>query len=245
MLKLTVIVPAYRAAKQLEKNVPKICKAVETLTKDFEVLVVTGQNPDQTLEVAKKVEAGNPRVKVLHKDVRMGRGLALSLGFREADGEIAVYLDADLEINQKYLLEIAKRLQAECDVAVASKHYRNSKFRSPLIRKLFGKTYTLLANTILGGRLRDYQGGMKGFRKPVIMKVLPYLEDRWWFWDTEALMVAQWLGFKVCEVPIEGSYGFGESTVNVWKDSVKQFKGILKLKKRRMTELRKLKPLEK
>jgi glycosyltransferase involved in cell wall biosynthesis len=165
------------------------------------------------------------------------------LGFKEAMGEIAVYLDADLEISPKYLLEIAKRLENGCDVAVASKHYPNSRFRSPFVRKLFGKTYTLLANTILGGHLRDYQGGMKGFRKPVIMKILPYLKDRWWFWDTEALMVSQWLGFRVCEVPIEGSYGFGESTVNVWKDSLKQFKGIVALKKRRMTELRALKPL--
>jgi len=234
-------VPAYRSEKLLGKNIPKIRKAVATLTKDFEVLIVTGTNPDKTLEVAKRLEAGNKQVRVLHKPVRMGRGLALSLGFGQAKGDTAIYSDADLEISQKYLLELAKKLESGCDVAVASKHYPHSKFRSPFTRKLFGKTYTFLANTVLGGQLRDYQGGMKGFRRPVIRKILPYLKDKWWFWDTEALMLAQWLGFKVCEVPIEGSYGFGESTVNVWKDSVKQFFGILALKKRRLTELRKIK----
>jgi len=239
---LSIIVPSYMSEKLLEKNVPKICKTAETLTKNYEILLVVGTCPDKTLEVARKIEASNSRVRVLHKPVRMGRGKALSLGYSKAAGEIAIYTDADLEINQKYLLDIAKRLREGCDAAVASKHYPHSKFKSPLKRKFLGKTYTFLVNLVLRGHLRDYQGGMKGFKKSALKKILPYIKDEWWFWDTEALMVCQWLGLKVCEVPIEGSYGFGESTVRLGQDSMALFKSILNLKKRRLTELSKLKP---
>jgi len=85
----------------------------------------------------------------------------------------------------------------------------------------------------LGSKVYCHQGGMKGFEKNTIKKLLPYIKDNKWFWDTEVLVIAQWLGYKIKEVPITCDYGFEGTTVNNLKDSYTMFKQILKLRARK------------
>lgn len=241
-MQLSIIIPAFKSAKFLEKNVSRICAAIKGIGKDYEILIVTGKNPDNTLQVARGIAAKNKNVKVIFSPERLGKGKALSLGFSRAKGETQVYTDADLEISPKYIVEIVKKIQQGFDVAIASKHNPKSRFESPFTRKFLGKSYNVLVRLVLGGSIRDYQGGLKGFKRNAIKKALPHVRDEWWFWDTEALMVSQWLGFRIGEIPIVGGYGFRGSTVNIFGTCFNLFKSVLNLKKRRLTELSKLKP---
>ena len=241
-MRLSVIIPAYRSARFLEKNVSRICTAIKSIGKDYEILIVTGKNPDNTLQVARGIASKNRNVKVVFSPERLGKGKALSLGFSKAVGEIQVYSDADLEISPKYIPVIAKKIGQGFDIAIASKNNPESRFESPFARKFLGKSYNVLVRLVLGGSIRDYQGGLKGFKRNAIKKVLPYVRDEQWFWDTEALMISQWLGFRICEIPIVGGYGFRGSTVNIFGTCLNLFKKVLALKKRRLTELSGLKP---
>ena len=240
-MKVSIIIPAYKSAKILENTVSKICKKVDSLYKDYEIVIVTGKNPDNTVEVAKSIVAKNKKARLILKEERLGKGKALRTGFAEAKGEILAYTDADLEIDAIYLLEAIKTVDEYCDIAIASKHFPGSKFKSPLKRKLLGKAYNAIVRLVLGGKLKDYQGGTKAFSQKALKKVLPYTKDNWWFWDTEVLMISEWMDYEICEFPIEGSYGFGDSTLGLWNATVSLFLSIFNLKKRRMTELSKIK----
>ena len=241
-MQLSIVIPSYRAEKFLKKNIPRITEKLDPITKDYEILIVSGIGPDKTVEVAKQIEKNNSQVRLVYRNARLGKGKALSLGFSEAKGDIIVYTDADLEIDPKYILTLIKKIKEGFDIGIVSKHHFDSKFQSPLIRKVLGNGYNFLVQTILGSKIQGHQGGLKGFKKPVIKRILPYVKDDWWFWDTEVLMIAQWLGYKIHETPITGSYGFGDSTVIMWKECIRMFNSILNLKRRRMGELSKLKP---
>jgi len=244
-MQLSIIIPAYRAEKLLKKNIPRIVEKMDLISKDYEILIISGRGPDRTVEVAGEIEKRNKRARLVYRDARLGKGKALSIGFSEAKGNIVVYTDADLEIDPKYILNIIEMIKEGFDIAIVSKQHYDSKFQSPLVRKILGKGYNGLVKIILGSRLMGHQGGLKGFKKEVIKKILPYVKDDWWFWDTEVLMIAQWLGYSIHETPITGSYGFGDSTVILWKECFRMFKSILELKARRMGELSKLKPAKK
>jgi len=237
---LSVVIPAYKSERFLEKTVKDVSLEIQRFSKDYEILIVTGKNPDNTLKVAKEIAAKDKRVSVIYRAERVGKGRALSIGFGKAQGTIQIYTDADLEIGPKYIGEIVKKIQSGYDIAIASKHNPKSEFKSPFTRKFLGKSYNLIVRIILGGKIRDYQGGMKGFKKEAIKKALPFVKDRQWFWDTETLMVCEWLGYNIKEVPIEGDYGFRGSTLNIFSAALSLFESVLNLKKRRLTELRKL-----
>ncbi len=241
-MEISVIIPAYRSAKFLERNVELIERELENTTKDYEILLVEGGSTDGTDKVAAGIAKKNKKVKSIHRKERLGKGKALSIGFKQAKGEIAAFTDADLDISPKYLKPAIEEIRQGYDISIVSQHHFQSDFQSPLLRKVLSKGYNFLVRLILGSKIRGHQGGLKCFRKEAIRKVLPYVKDQWWFWDTEVLMIAQWLGLKIVEMPITGGYGFADSTIVPFKDGAILFKSILWLKKRRMGELSKLKP---
>lgn len=242
---ISLIIPAYHSAKFLEKNVNLIESELKKITRDYEILLVEGGSTDGTGEVAAGIAKKNRKVRSIHRKERLGKGKALSIGFRQASGEIAAFTDADLDISPKYLKPAIEKIGEGYDISIVSQHHFQSDFQSPALRKFLSKAYNFLVRAILGSNLKGHQGGLKCFRKSAIKKILPYIKDQWWFWDTEVLMVAQWLGFRVAEMPITGGYGFADSTVVPFKDGAVLFKSILWLKGRRLGELSRLKPVEK
>lgn len=244
-MQISLIIPAYRSAKFLEKNIGLLSKELNGLTSDYEILIVEGGSTDGTDKVASAIAAGNRRVRYIQRKQRLGKGKALSIGFGKARGKIATFMDADLEISPKYLALSIEKIKQGYDIAIVSQHHFKSNFQSPLLRKTLSKGYNFLVRTILGSKIKGHQGGLKCFRKEAIDEILPFVRDQYWFWDTEVLMVGQWLGFRIIEMPITGGYGFGDSTVVILKDCVSLFKSVLHLKRRRLTELSKLKPKKK
>ena len=241
-MEISLIIPAYRSAKFLEKNIGLVSKELNDITRDYEILIVEGGSTDGTDKVASAIAAGNRRVRYIQRKQRLGKGKALSIGFGKAMGKIVAFADADLEIDPKYLAPAIGKIRQGYDIAIVSQHHFKSDFQSPLLRKTLSKGYNFLVRAILGSKIKGHQGGLKCFRKEAIEEILPFVRDQHWFWDTEVLMIGQWLGFRIIEMPITGGYGFGDSTVVILKDCVSLFKSILRLKRRRLTELSKLKP---
>ena len=239
---VSIVIPAYKSAKILDKTVSTVCEKMASFSSDFEVIIVTGDNPDSTVEVARAIGEKNPVVRLVLGKGRYGKGKAIRAGFSKARGKIVAYTDADLEIGTRYLVEALKKVEGGCDVAIASKHFPDSEFKCPLRRKFFSMSYNALVRLVLGGKLCDYQGGLKAFSKSALKKILPLTRDDWWFWDTEALMIAEWFGYSVCEIPIKGRYGFGDSTLGLWNAITSLFISVFALKKRRLGELSAIRP---
>lgn len=226
---VSIIVPAYNAARVLKDSVLQIESEMKGAGTPYEILIVENASTDTTPQVAAEL-AKNMEVRHLTSKEK-GRGRALSKGFTEAKGKYVVYTDADLDIPLKYIFEILRYLKEGYDIAIASKRHPLSKVSSPFHRRVLSKGYGFLVRILLHSTVHDHQGGLKGFRKSVITDILPYVQDNKWFWDTEVLVLAQWRGYSLKEVPITADYGFGGTTV-VLNDCTEMFSGIMKLRAR-------------
>lgn len=227
---ISIIVPVYNAARVLRHSVLQIEREIKKTGIPYEILIVENASTDNTPQIAAEL-AKKKNVRHLTNKEK-GRGRALKKGFIEAKGRYVVYTDADLDIPLKYIFEIVQCLREGYDIAVASKRHPQSKVGCPRHRKIFSRGYNLLVSALLHSRLYDHQGGLKGFRKPVITDLLTYVQDNKWFWDTEVLVLAQWKGYSIKEVPIVANYGF-EGTTVVMGDIKEMFSGIMKLRFRK------------
>ena len=74
-----------------------------------------------------------------------GRGSALTNAFKIAEGDILVYIDADLSIDYHLFDNLANALNEGYDIAICSKHLPESKVDYPTIRRFASKCYSHLA----------------------------------------------------------------------------------------------------
>lgn len=229
-LALTVILPVHNEASRIAECVKSVVKACEKITQSFEIVITEDGSRDGTFEVAKKLAAKDPRIKVSHSAKRLGRGKALTKALRSANGKISVYMDADLSSNLKHLKDLVSHVEDGAAIATGSRLMEASSTKRSAKRDIASRGFNTLVRLILGSKLRDHQCGFKAFDTQKIQPLLDETEDEHWFWDTEILVRAQRKGLRVDEIPIEWAEKGKASTVNLRKDVAYMASKILYLK---------------
>jgi glycosyltransferase involved in cell wall biosynthesis len=215
---LSVIVPAYREGGRIYENLKRLLAELDRLNTSYEVIVVSDGNTDSTVAEAERVVS--PHIKVVQYDVNMGKGYALRLGVTRSHGQLVTFIDADMELDPRYIKAfVAVQESFDCDAVIGSKRHPMSQVHYPYFRRVQSSIYQLLIRVLFGLNLRDTQTGLKLFRRQVLADVFPLLAVKRFAFDLELLVVAKTLGYrKVMEAPVDLDYRF-ESTVDpgaVW-----------------------------
>jgi glycosyltransferase involved in cell wall biosynthesis len=212
-VKLSVIVPAYREAHHIQENLRKLLSELNTLGRSYEVIVVSDGNTDETASEAARVVS--PDIKVIAYNRNMGKGYALRCGVSHSSGALITFIDADMELDPRYIKGFIAVMESfDCDAVVGSKRHPMSNVHYPPSRRLQSLMYQLLIRLLFRVKVRDTQTGLKLFRRQVLEEVVPLLAIKRFAFDLELLVVARQLGYgKVMEAPVDLNYTF-ESTVD-------------------------------
>ena len=224
--KVSVILPAYNEARNIERAVKAVVETMEKTGYDYEVIIAEDGSTDGTDKIAAKLADGK-KILHLHSDERLGRGGALNRAFSFAKGDVIAFLDVDLSTDLSHLPELLDKAMKH-GIAIGSRLKKDSVTERPLKRDIPSKIYNFLVRLLLGSRLSDHQCGFKAFRRDVILSIIPNVKDNHWFWDTEVLVLAQRMGYDVVEIPVRWKQG-KETRVKIAKDSLYMFKCIVKM----------------
>ena len=100
---ISVIIPVFNMAEGIVRCLRSVtCQ----MTEDIEIIVVDDGSTDGTAGVAREFAAGNPGIRYFHKP-NGGVSSARNIGIAEAKGEYLMFIDADDEIEEDYLRNIA------------------------------------------------------------------------------------------------------------------------------------------
>jgi dolichyl-phosphate beta-glucosyltransferase len=123
---LSIVIPAYKCADVLEKNLPGFITHLESLNFPFEIIVVDdGSNDaDNTRRVAQKYSCSytaNP--------VNLGKGAAVRRGMLEAKGEYRIFTDGDIPYEYEAIKTMLYYLhEKEFDMVVGDRKLRRSMY---------------------------------------------------------------------------------------------------------------------
>lgn len=226
---VTVVIPVYNAVEALKRVVPLIDEALRKMGRDYEIIIAEDGSLDGTSDYAAALARDNFHILHSHARQRLGRGGALQRAMRQAAGDIVLYVDVDLNIPLRYMNVLIEKVAAGSDIAIVSKRHPAARTRSPIYRTFMSVTYNWLVREILSSKCYCHQSGMKCFSKECLKDILNLVEDTKWFWDTEILVIGQWMNKRIYEEPIECNYGFGNSTVRYWRDSCDMLGQIFRL----------------
>jgi len=225
---VTAIIPVFNDRPALERAIPESLKELSRITENFELIVAEDGSSDVSLEFVREYETKSSNVKLLHCDIRQGRGTALNRAIRKAQGTIVCYYDVDLATDMKHLPELVDSIRKGADISTGSRLLPGSDTQRTEGREIASRSYNFLVRRILGSRLFDHQCGFKAFNRARIISVLPSIRSNHWFWDTELLVRAQRLGYTVEEFPvywragkgttvrIKDVFGMGSSILRLW-----------------------------
>jgi dolichol-phosphate mannosyltransferase len=211
---LTLIVPVYNGDAYAAESVRTIVRTLETLGADFEVLVVCDGSTDRTAAEVEALE--DARVRVLDYALNQGKGHAICFGIRYARGRLVGWLDADLDIEPRSIVDAVRRFQhSEIDAVIGSKRHRDSQVDYPASRRLMSWAFQLLVRTLVQVNVRDTQVGAKVFRREMLDIVAPLLLVKRYAFDLELLAVGVVFGFdRIEEMPIRLHYRFAGTGIN-------------------------------
>lgn len=139
---ISVVVPVYKAESTLEDLCRRIKTSLETITPDFEVILVEDCGGGRSWEIIQRLAGLDPRVVGIQLSRNFGQHAATICGFSVADGEWVFTLDDDLEQNPEDIPRIYAKAQEGVDLVYGiypqRSHTRWRNVTSELARWLFG-----------------------------------------------------------------------------------------------------------
>jgi hypothetical protein len=203
-LDVEIVVPVYNEATHLAERITELRRYLdESFPFRAVVTVVDNASTDATFAIATELAATKPGVAAMHLRQK-GRGLALRSAWSTSTAPVVAYMDVDLSTSLSALLPlVTPLLSGHRDVAIGTRLARGARVVRGPKRELISRAYNHLIRLSLHGRFSDAQCGFKALRRETALELLPLVEDNEWFFDTELLITAQYLGLRISEVPVD------------------------------------------
>lgn len=210
--KLSLIIPVYRQAKTIIKDVTRIEKILSQIRYPYEIIIIVDGYGDGTYRAAKKITSPNVKTFVYMKN--QGKGHAVRLGMTLSSGDYIAFIDSGMEIDPNGISMLLEHMEwYNADVIVGSKRHPASIVKYPFQRKILSVGYQYIVWFLFHLNIRDTQVGIKIYKRKVLEKILPRLLVKKYAFDLEMLAVARRLGFKrIYEAPIKLKYNFADFT---------------------------------
>lgn len=191
---LSLFLPVLDEEENLQPMHAKIDAALGALGKTAEVIYVDDGSTDGSLDILKKIAAGDDRVRVISLRRNYGQTAAMSAGIDAAVGDILIPMDADLQNDPADIARLLQKLDEGYDVVSG---WRKNRQDNLVSRKVPSQIANRVISWISGVPLHDYGCSLKAYRRDVIQDVKLYGEMHRFI-----PIYAAWAGARVTEISV-------------------------------------------
>jgi glycosyltransferase involved in cell wall biosynthesis len=192
-IEVSVVLPVLDEVESLGVLHRELTEALERLGRPYEILFIDDGSRDGSFQLIEKLTIEDPRVRGFQFRRNFGKAAALAVGFREAQGDIIVTLDADLQDDPAEIPKLLARLEDGFDLVSGWKQDR----QDPRSKTWPSRLFNWVTGWLTGVRLHDFNSGFKIYRREVVQEIRLYGELHRFI-----PVLAAWRGFEVTEVPV-------------------------------------------
>jgi len=214
---ISVVIPVHNEEPSLLSLYDRLTAVLGALGRPYEVIFVDDASTDQSFALLANLTETDPHLVVVRLRRNFGQTAALSAGFNEAQGEVIVSLDGDLQHAPEDIPALLAKIDEGYDIASG---WRKFRVDNALTRRLPSRIANWLMSKVSGVNLHDFGTTFKAYRAEVLKDVNLYGELHRFI-----PALASFYGARIAEVPIQNivrprgasHYGLGR-TFNVLFD---------------------------
>jgi glycosyltransferase involved in cell wall biosynthesis len=186
-LNISVIIPAKDERESLPELTQWISRVMQTHGFSYEVIFIDDGSTDGTWEEMVNIHRANPSFKAIRFNRNFGKSAALHTGFRLAEGDVVITMDADLQDSPDEIPGLYAMIQKQ--------HYQlvsgwKKKRHDPLSKTIPSKFFNFITRKMTGIALHDFNCGLKAYARPVVKNISVYGEMHRYI-----PVIAKWAGF--------------------------------------------------
>ena len=171
---ISVVIPLYNG----DESLPELFAWIERVMKEnnftYEVIFVNDGSTDRSWEVIEELRKKSDCVKGIKFRRNYGKSPALFCGFEQAQGDVVITMDADLQDSPDEIPELYRMIKEEGYDLVSG--YKQKRY-DPLSKTIPTKLFNATARKISGIKnLHDFNCGLKAYRKAVVKNIEVYGE---------------------------------------------------------------------
>ncbi len=168
---ISVIVPLYNEDESLKELYEWIEHVMAENGFSYEVIFVNDGSTDRSWDVITELSNAHKEVKGIKFRRNYGKSPALYCGFQQAEGEVVITMDADLQDSPEEIPEL-RRMILEDGYDLVSGYKQNRRKGDPLSKTIPTKLFNAVTRKVSGiHNLHDFNCGLKAYRKEVVKNI--------------------------------------------------------------------------
>lgn len=231
-MKIEVIFPVYNEGSTIYDQIKKFNKFFDIdFKKNLYITVADNGSNDNTFTICNDLlnkKLINNYLSISQK----GRGRAIKQSIINSDADIVSYMDIDLSTDLDHFKDLVESIYLKgYDISIGSRLSKTSKvIGRKKIREFTSRAYNLLIKIYFPkSKIQDMQCGFKAFSRKKILKVLNYVENNRWFFDTELILIARKFNLKIDQIPVKWTDD-PNTSVNIISTAIEDIVGLTKLR---------------
>ena len=208
---ISIVIPIHIEEPAILPLYDRLASVMERVRKPYEILFIDDASTDRSFELLANLVETDARLKVIRLRRNFGQTAALSAGFDEAQGNVIISLDGDLQHDPEDIPALLEKIQEGFDIASG---WRKNRLDNAVTRKIPSRIANWLMSKASGVNLHDFGTTFKAYRAEILKDINLYGELHRFI-----PALASFYGARVIEVPIRNSprlsggshYGLGRT----------------------------------
>ena len=179
--------------KDEEESLPELSEWINRVMNannySYEIIFVDDGSTDNSWNIIEELRDKNPNIKGIKFQRNYGKSAGLNEGFRAAQGDVVITMDADLQDSPDEIPELRRMIVEDGYDLVSG--WKKKRYDNALTKNIPSKFYNATTRWMSGIKLHDFNCGLKSYRKNVVKSIEVYGEMHRY-----TPVLAKWSGFK-------------------------------------------------
>jgi len=186
---ISLVIPLKDEEESLPELSEWISRVMNANNYSYEIIFVDDGSTDNSWNIIEELRNKNPNIKGIKFQRNYGKSAGLNEGFRAAQGDVVITMDADLQDSPDEVPEL-RRMIVEDGYDIVS-GWKKKRYDNTLTKNIPSKFYNATTRWMSGIKLHDFNCGLKAYRKNVVKSIEVYGEMHRY-----TPVLAKWSGFK-------------------------------------------------